>query len=77
MYRRTRLHTVDMFYENPLYENYDHNDFDKTRCCQCFTGCCAGIKNMLRNLKLYYRRKTHNKPKNKNHHSNLLLGDHY
>lgn len=60
-----------MFYKNPLYENHDHNDFDANR-CQCFAGCCAGIKNMFKLCFTFPR-----KPRNKNLNSKLLLGDDY
>ena len=62
-----------MFYKNPLYENYDHDDYDTTRCCQCFTGCCAGIKNMFKLCFTF----PHKPPRNKHLNSKLLLGDDY
>jgi len=54
-----------------LYENHDQNDFDANR-CQCFAGCCAGIKNMFKLCFTFPR-----KPRNKNLNSKLLLGDDY
>lgn len=53
-----------------LYENYNQ-DFN---CYECYTGCCAGIKNMFNKIKSYRFKKV---PKNKNLNSKLLLGDDY
>ena len=60
-----------MSYKNhELYENYNQN----SNCCQCDTGCYAGIKSMFNKIKAYRFKKV--KPSNRNL-SKLLLGDDY
>jgi len=57
--------------DHDLYENYGQD----SNCCNCDTGCCAGIKSVFRKIKSYRFIKPKNK--NKNLNSKLLLGDDY
>ncbi len=53
-----------------LYDYYKQD----SDCYYCYTGCCAGIKNIFNKIKYRFKKV---KPKNKNLNSKLLLGDDY
>jgi hypothetical protein len=59
--------------DHELYKNY--NQDSSSRCSNCHTGCCAGIKNIFNKIRSYRFKKV--KPKNRNLNSKLLLGDDY
>ncbi len=60
--------------DHELYKNYNE-DFS-SRCSNCHTGCCAGIKSVFSKIKSYFTCRKR-KEKNRNLNSKLLLGDDY